>query len=219
MVKSKDYPIKWDHANLEKFGHFVQNLFLRDSPPELSLLCLSSCPNVTNLSCWVHISQDMMDTMSHLHLTHLSINLNVIQNPTPGLIKVFSRITHLDCLGRVNVTLGHIIHFTSLTHVSIPWYNLMERPILPILFGRFPKLETVISLRVSDSYESHDQTVSIVEEFNPDLDDPRVVKMSLPFENGVGDWLEDVKYGRGIWGLAGEAVTRRMQESPLGLRG
>ncbi|TFK65784.1 hypothetical protein BDN72DRAFT_180031, partial [Pluteus cervinus] len=205
--KDKGYPIKWDRVNLEQFGHFVQNLFIQASPsPASSLLWLKPCPNVTNLSCWVHISQDMMVTMSHLRLTYLSINPNTIQHPSPSLIEAFATVTHLDCLGHVDIALGNIICFTSLTHIAVSRYNIIERPILPILFDRFPRLQAVISLKVADSYE---RRVSVVEDFDPDSDDPRVVKISFPLENGVGDWLEVVRHGRGIWGLADEAINSR----------
>ncbi|TFK65770.1 hypothetical protein BDN72DRAFT_880724 [Pluteus cervinus] len=215
MVKSKDYPVKWDRANLEKFGHFIRNLFIRDSPPELNLVCLRSCLNVTNLTCWVQMSRDMMDAMSHLRLTHLSINPNIIQHPTPGLLETFARVTHLDCLGHFDNTLGHIIHFKSLTHLAVSCYILVRPPLLPILWDRFPKLQVVISLKVADN---PDQTGSIVEGFDTNLGDPRVVMITLPFGDG-DDWLDDVRYGRGIWGLADEAISRRRQARDNTARG
>ncbi|TFK65781.1 hypothetical protein BDN72DRAFT_962279 [Pluteus cervinus] len=202
-----DYPIKWDPTRLERYGPFVRNLFLWASSQEMSVLCLSSCPHVTNLTFWVATKQDMMGAMSHLRLTHLSINFTLLAAPTPAIIETFSRVSHLDLLGRLDIE-GPITHFTALTHLAISSYDITDE-LLRILFDRFSKLEVVVSLNVSTLYEGG---VVVEGEFNPDVDDPRIVKMVCTFESGVEDWMEDVKYGRGMWGLADDAIVERRRE-------
>ncbi|TFK65774.1 hypothetical protein BDN72DRAFT_179861 [Pluteus cervinus] len=150
----------------------------------------------------------MMDVISHLHLSHLSINFDVLsREPTPSLIGAFSKVTHLDWLGQFNIQ-GPIAHFTSLTHLALSYYDMTDE-ILQILFGRFPKLEVVISL---DVWTLHQGSVTVEKGFNPDMDDPRVVKMSCPFKSGVEDWMQDVRHGSGMWGLADDAVIERRRE-------
>ncbi|TFK59537.1 hypothetical protein BDN72DRAFT_596808 [Pluteus cervinus] len=157
------------------------------------------------------MNSDSMNAISRLRLTYLSINLHAIRNLTPGLIESFSTITHLDCRGLVNSDLGHIIHFTSLTHLAIARFNLADRAILRALFDRCPKLQAVISLDLSSSYDGG--VLSVVEE-SSDLPsgDIRVVRIMVHLESSVEAWLGDIKYGQGIWGLADEAITRRRRE-------
>ncbi|TFK65773.1 hypothetical protein BDN72DRAFT_962272 [Pluteus cervinus] len=206
--KATEYPIKWDRAKLEKYGKFTRNLFLWALEPESSLLFLTSCPNVTTLLFWVAMNPDLMNAISHLRLTHLSINLGVIRNVTPSLIESFSTITHLEYHGRVDPDLGYIIHFTSLTHLAISHFYVTNQPILPVLFDQFPDLQAVISLHL---VRDHDRGVSVVEE-NSDLDDIRVVRITVGLESVVEVWLGDIKHGQGIWGLADETVTRRRRK-------
>ncbi|TFK65771.1 hypothetical protein BDN72DRAFT_845152 [Pluteus cervinus] len=159
------------------------------------------------------MNSDLMNAISRLRLTHLSINLYVTPSltSTPGLIESFSKITHLQCHGLIDSDLGHIIHFTSLTHLAISRSNIAYQPILPVLFSQFPKLRAVVSLDLSSSY---DGGVSPVVEESSDLhsDDLRVVRITARLESSVEAWLGDIRYGQGIWGLADEAITRRRRE-------
>ncbi|TFK59538.1 hypothetical protein BDN72DRAFT_966040 [Pluteus cervinus] len=206
--KATEYPIKWDRAKLEKYGRFTRNLFLWALEPELALLFLTSCPNVTNLLFWVAMNPDLMNAISRLRLTRLSINLQAIRNLTPGLIESFSTITHLEFHGRVNPDLGYITHFTSLTHLAISYFYVTYRAILPVVFDRFPDLQAVISLNL---LRLRERGVSVVEE-NSDLDDIRVVRTTVGLDSVVEAWLGDIKHGQGIWGSADETITRRRRE-------
>ncbi|TFK65783.1 hypothetical protein BDN72DRAFT_962280, partial [Pluteus cervinus] len=188
--EGKEYPIKWDRAKLEKYGRFARNLFIWASEPDWRLLCLSSCPNVTNLSLWVNMNSDLVNAMSRLRLTHLSINLQAIRNLTPGLIESFSTITHLECHGLVESDLGYIIHFTSLTHLTVPRFSATNRPILPVLLGQFPKLQAIISLDLSNSYAGG--VSGVVEEGDQHSDDIRVVRITVRLTSSVEEWLRDI---------------------------
>ena len=59
----------------------------------------------------------------------------------------------------------------------------------------------------------HEGGATVAEGFNPDVGDPRIVKMICPFEAAfVEDWIEDVTYGSGLWGVADEAIIGRRRE-------
>ncbi|TFK69579.1 hypothetical protein BDN72DRAFT_840181 [Pluteus cervinus] len=146
-----------------------------------------------------------MDAISRLHLTHLSVNLECITEPPSGLRKSFSNVTHLDLLGIYPPDLEILIHFTSLTHLALS--NGMDRAASLSLFSRIPKLQMVLHLRSSGITSS----LSVVEDFNPDVDDPRIIELVCGFESGVRDWLDDVEDGRGLWQLASGAVVARMK--------
>ncbi|TFK69568.1 hypothetical protein BDN72DRAFT_840169 [Pluteus cervinus] len=211
--ETQDYPNKWDRTKLEKYGQFVRNLFVwqAGSQSELSLQCLSSCPNVVNLVFWVPTpSQEMVDVISRLPLTHLSIDLDGIEKPTPGLINMFSKVTHLDCLNRLDLGLGHVIHFTSLTHLAVPFISITSQTHQSLLFNQFPKLNALISWDAERDGNTA-ESVKVIDDFDdPDEDEPRVVNLLCPVDSDVQNWLDEIRSGRGIWGLAIEAIVMRI---------
>ncbi|TFK65036.1 hypothetical protein BDN72DRAFT_962832 [Pluteus cervinus] len=203
---SIEYPIRWDHENLEKHGGYVRHLFIASFSSRLEMspaLPLSFCPNITHLMGWSFVDiPGMIEEIARLPLTHLSINLYEV-NPTPILKKTLSKVTHLDNLGVFyDDDLALLDHFPSLTHLS----TLGGHSAVTSLFEKLPKLKVVIF------YDCHDSiTRPVVQELNADEDHPMLVRMSRGTNGGFGDWFDDIMDRGGIWELAEEVIEKRKQ--------
>ncbi|TFK65019.1 hypothetical protein BDN72DRAFT_962816 [Pluteus cervinus] len=208
----QEYPILWGPETLEKHGKYARNLFLWTPSSEFDGISpdlpLSLCPNVTNLFWWAPTHKAEVKAISQLPLTCLSVELNNIEQ-TPDIIKTFSRITHLDNIGIFTDNIITLDHFTSLTHLSA---QEDEPAQISLLFDRVPKLQVLICYRCERSL-----TRPVVEDFDPDNDDPRLVRMAYGVGACFEDWFADIIYSRGIWGLAEAAIeTRKKEREPKG---
>ncbi|TFK69598.1 hypothetical protein BDN72DRAFT_897170 [Pluteus cervinus] len=212
------YPFPWDVHTLHTHGKHVRNLFIWKSDhhtPNLGSLAshlISLCANITDLVLWTKgssLSGIELEQISRLdHLTHLSINLSKVPKSAwekPELAQTFSRITHLENVADIETNEDLIVfeHFISITHLAISGCG---QDILLLLFTRLPMLEALILWDVDDR-----DTLMVVDQFNPNEDDPRVVKVACAAGGDVDAWLSEVQKGQGMWGLADQAVRERQK--------
>ncbi|TFK69582.1 hypothetical protein BDN72DRAFT_608223 [Pluteus cervinus] len=210
------YPFPWHINALERYGVHTQHLFIWTSSENdkndedlQPVQCLSFCPNVTNLVLWTDsdLNQAEVELMSHLPLTHLSINRRMGQLPgdAPVLTRLFSRMTHLEDLGGFtrSCDLEMFKYLTSLTHLAIPDTGNAG---VAMLFGNIPTLQVLV---FSIGGEAIGIANWVSGATSLDVDDPRVVRVTFRHDSQVEEWLLDVQEGRGMWGLADEAVRKR----------
>ncbi|TFK65037.1 hypothetical protein BDN72DRAFT_962833 [Pluteus cervinus] len=214
LHENHEYPNQWNPEKLAKYGNYVRNLFVwvpssrfNKASPHLPL---SLCPNVTNLLWWSPANEAEIIAMSQLPLTRLSIDLNDIERAL-NTTKEFYRVTHLDSLGLFTEDLSILDRFTCLTHLSILGDGGFAS-ISPI-FERVPKLQVLIYYNCKQGV-----TKAVVQDFRPESDDPRLVRMTCGVGGGFEDWFEDIIGGRGIWGLAEEAIEGRKKGEQDGSR-
>ncbi|TFK69583.1 hypothetical protein BDN72DRAFT_608253 [Pluteus cervinus] len=203
------YPFRWDISTLERYGVHTRYFFIWDSdfrrggakPAQY----FSLCPNITNLVLWCDSDLDQADveSLSFLPLTHLSVNLERLPEPTAKVIELYSRITHLELLDGFDLETGPTIIqcFTSLTHIAVPECHRHNQDIVPFLVGNIPTLQILIVSIGGDAIG--------LKELNFEVDHPGVVGVSFKIDSQVEDWLLDVQEGRGMWGFADEAVRER----------
>ncbi|TFK65033.1 hypothetical protein BDN72DRAFT_962829 [Pluteus cervinus] len=204
LQEGHEYPIQWDAEKLAKYGIYARHLFVwkpsshfRDTP-QATKIPLVLCPNVTDLLWWPRNYKADTGAISHLPLTHLSILLNIVQQ-TPHMIQTFSNITHLDNIGSFTDDITLVNHFTSLTHLSVHGNDGR----IPRFFEKLPGLQVLINYSCRAGITS-----PILRDFDPDKDDPRLVRM-IRGTGGFEHWLADINGGRGMWGLAEEAIEMR----------
>ncbi|TFK65032.1 hypothetical protein BDN72DRAFT_846115 [Pluteus cervinus] len=204
------YPWQWKTTILQKYGIHVQNLFLWTYGPQIDYPnpdeYLSLCPNVTNLVMWTERDITLIEKLPRLPLTHLSFDLSDIPSMTPELSQLFSKITHVDVMTGANTEprLDQLKHFTSITHLAVPEvtpWNLLPRI-----------LETNLTLQVLillDGRCRRDAPLRLEGGFDPKVDDPRIMKVTCQPGCEIEEWLLDVQKGRGMWGIADDAVRER----------
>ncbi|TFK65777.1 hypothetical protein BDN72DRAFT_845157 [Pluteus cervinus] len=198
------YPFRWDINTLQQYGRHTRNLFIwtpiGHNEDAHQYLCL--CSNVKNLLLWSQdgLNHPQLEALSRLSLTHLSTDLTHISEPSPDLVHLFSKITHLDSLSAIHLEPSIKVEtFTSLTHLAIPY---LDGNASTPLFEKVPTLQVLLLLE-------HGAVMGLIEGFDPKVDDPRIVRVTYRFNYEVGDWLLDVEEGRGMWGLADQAVRER----------
>ncbi|TFK69589.1 hypothetical protein BDN72DRAFT_840184 [Pluteus cervinus] len=215
------YPVKWKNHDLIKYGKYTRNFFFsipQDDcdtyPPHQYLI---RCPNITKLFLGLgtgFLDQGEIESLLPLPLTHLSMDLDtVLGEPRPELIQLYSRVTHLESVEGFTPEYGlNLMYFTSLTHLAIPDIDRGRHTdlSLQILFKCLPTLRVLALLTL------HTTTMGLTGEFNPTLDDPRIVRMTIVRAKRVDAWLLDVEEGRGMWGLADEAVGERKKLKKAG---
>ncbi|TFK59535.1 hypothetical protein BDN72DRAFT_966038 [Pluteus cervinus] len=196
------YPNRLTINNLRKYGHHTQNLLVSlDSTVWIpGDRYLSFCPNTTNLVLQTrnHPNRTYLERISCLPLTHLSIDMIYPPSSTPGLFPLFSRITHLRVFH--SLSSDNTTRFTSLTHLAI--FSTNNEMIHTSILENHPKLEVLVLLEWG-------LVVEVTGIFDAEVDDPRIVRITYRNELLVGDWLLDVKEGRGMWGLSDEEVRKR----------
>ncbi|TFK63186.1 hypothetical protein BDN72DRAFT_964069 [Pluteus cervinus] len=202
---------KWEITSLEKYGKHTRNLLLwinlyhdQDCPAERYL---TNCPNVTNLVLWVDYVDVPLKEAARLKipLSQLSIDLEGVTEITPELTQLFSKITHLESLGTLDseTELAPLRQFTCLTHLSIP--ETSNQGLVPTLFSLLPSLQVLVLSLIG----SRSCLMGPDGSFDPKSDDPRIVRMAWQSGKEVQEWLLDIQEGRGMWGLADEAVWER----------
>lgn len=166
------------------------------------------CSNIVNLTYWPEFTQDDLDAISHLQLRHLSMDLDALKSPTPGLVKAFSKVTHLDYLGYLDTNLDKLAHFPSLTHIAIS--HQINRNTVSILSETLPRLQTIVYLECT----RWDDEIEVVEADQiPEAGMERVVVLRCPINCGVKTWLRDIRSSQGIWGLADEVLKERQSKT------
>ncbi|TFK65778.1 hypothetical protein BDN72DRAFT_962276 [Pluteus cervinus] len=206
MAPSRSYPFRLDLNTFREHGTHTKQFFiwLWDGHQLTADEYLAHCPNITDLVLWTTtgFKHSVLDVMSHLPLTHLSINLGYVDETTPALISLFSRVTHLDCLTTLTSETyeAKVKYFTSLTHLAIPVGGGQMK--IQTLFEKFLKLRVLVVF-------GSGKTMGLTGSFDPKQDDPRIVRMTFQPDLEVDEWLLDVEEGRGVWGLADEAVQER----------
>ncbi|TFK63808.1 hypothetical protein BDN72DRAFT_881881 [Pluteus cervinus] len=209
ILPTQEYPYDLPIQAFQKHGRHTRHLFIwiptLQTHQATRERCLALCPSTTDLLIWgtTLLNQTTLDAVARLPLTHLSTDLGYFREMTPDLIRLFSRITHFDCLTTITSEAYEtkIKYFTSLTHLAVPDRYDMSN-IKTSLFEKMPTLQVLILLESGDA-------MGLSGVFNVNEDDPRVVRMTFEAKMEVRDWLLDVQEGRGMWGLADEAVKER----------
>ncbi|TFK65780.1 hypothetical protein BDN72DRAFT_845160 [Pluteus cervinus] len=206
--RHQSHPTRFNINILQTYGVHTRNLFLwlssRHNQGFTPDQYLSWCPNITNLLLWTDIDEAQLKLLGNLPLTHLSIDLDDVPNRTPELTRVFSKITHLETLSAIHSDSDRdkLKDFSSLTHLAIP--NESNWDILPTFFTNFPTLQVLIYLDGGSG-----DPMGLVDGFDPNLDDPRVVKLACKPGNEIKEWLLDIQTVEGMWDLAAKAVLER----------
>ncbi|TFK69607.1 hypothetical protein BDN72DRAFT_840200, partial [Pluteus cervinus] len=191
------HPRGWSTNSIEEYGAYARNLFLFASTnDERAVQYISFCPNITNLVLWAEFDETHLKGIARLPLTHLSADLNHLPQTTE-LCQLFSRITHLDS---ITGDLAKLKAFTSLTHLALPSYGLSDLGLA--VLADFPRLEVLIFLDGGVQME-------VVDTFDPQVDDPRILKMECNTEDEMNQWLLDIHNGSGLWEFADKVVQER----------
>ncbi|TFK69581.1 hypothetical protein BDN72DRAFT_840182 [Pluteus cervinus] len=153
----RKYPFRWDISTLERYGMHTRHFFIWESDFQQEGIkpaqYFSSCPNITNLWCDSDLDQDDVELFSFLPLTHLSIDLNLLPEPTAKILQIYSGITHLETFNGFNLPSEldqktPLQYFTSLTHLAITEEH--DQDFIPFFFGNIPTLQVLIFRRRSD---------------------------------------------------------------------
>ncbi|TFK69590.1 hypothetical protein BDN72DRAFT_840185 [Pluteus cervinus] len=204
------YPPSRGISTLHRYGNHTHNLFIWLSKYHLSEFTVdqyfSLCPNVTDLLLWTgcDIDRAQLDLMSRLPLTRLSMDLDRIPETTPELIRLFSKITHLEHITPITPSSYPALlkSFTNLTHLALP--DGSSQSVVTLLFNDHPRLQVLILLE-----SNTEEILRLTGGFDSNLDDLRVVFMMYKVGSEVEEWRLDVQEGRGMWGLADEAIAER----------
>ncbi|TFK65766.1 hypothetical protein BDN72DRAFT_179690 [Pluteus cervinus] len=208
-IPAQKHPFQWDVTALRKYGTHTRNLFiwtsLHNYKDPLVPLYLSLCPNVTNVLLWSDLTDPQLEQLARLPLTDLSISFSEVYSK-PNLFPLFSKITHLEALINVESESQFTLfeNFTSITHLMVSTQSNLS--ILPRLFKKLPTLRVLIMM-----VGQHRPAIGVVGHYDPNEDDPRIVKMVPNLDDRSDDWLVRIRKGRDIWTLADEAVRERQK--------
>ncbi|TFK65031.1 hypothetical protein BDN72DRAFT_962827 [Pluteus cervinus] len=197
------HPRGWSIDVIKEYGAYAKNLFLFTSTnDERAVQYISFCPNITNLVLWTELDEAHLKGIARLPLTHLSADIDLLPQTTE-LCQLFSRITHFDCIGGVTYKsdLPKLKAFTSLTHLVLPSDNFSSLP--TAVLADFPGLKVLVFL------DSGREEMAVVNAFDPEADDPRVLRMTCNTDDEMNQWLLDIQNGSGLWELADKVVQER----------
>ncbi|TFK65216.1 hypothetical protein BDN72DRAFT_845804 [Pluteus cervinus] len=204
-------PFPFEMQRYERYGKETRHLAVG---VEEMIPSLSFFPNVTNLAIWSRYDELLVTFLEKSSLTRLSIRLHSFDPPTPRLIQTFSRITHLEVVGRLDSWKDcHLLdHFTSLTHLCVLWdtyKNLLEE-----MLGRYPSLAILIlwDWNPIDPEDSGDTpTIALSPLGDRDFNDIRVIAVRNRF---IEDWETGARGGIDMWRFADNVMAERKREKP-----
>lgn len=205
-------PFPFHVQRYERYGKEARHLMVgvEDMIPSLSFF-----PNVTNLALWSRYHESLRTFVEKLPLTRLSTRLDRFDPPTPPLIQTFSRITHLEIIGRFDSwkDCQLLDHFTSLTHLCVLWDT--HQDLLEEMLSRYPSLGVLILWDwnpIEPEASDDTPTIALSPLGDRELGDVRVVAVRYHF---IEDWDRGARGGIDMWRFADDVIVGNIRFQSL----
>ncbi|TFK63493.1 hypothetical protein BDN72DRAFT_963884 [Pluteus cervinus] len=204
LHSTRSIPIKFNKAAHERYGHYVEHLFIE---PNEQGKYIGLFPNAKNLVLWTDYNSTYVKSLLTLPLTRLSIAPSDLHPPSLELFQVFSKLTHLDlvsmasCWGTHLDIVKELLHLPKLTHLCVMRGFSAKTLELFLDRSRCPKLRVVILWEFSDN-EAYLEKGG----FPGVYDDGRVLRIKC---QPLRDWEVGARGGVDMWKLADSIMASR----------